>query len=377
MKRLIIILFPLITFISEAQQSVVWQMRNDSLFIVNGQSWNYVRSGVIFAYGHLLGTQVLRTRNDSLFIVNNNVWTYTPSGTMYAFTQVQGNQVIGMEGGTTGQYLKKNSNTNYDYVWYTAPAIPDSTTYQTKYRSDTARTNTYNAIGTKQPIGSYLVAADITGKLNTADTSNMLSAYRTAINGKQAAGTYATGTGTASGTNTGDNAVNSTYANDYRAANFVAGTNYVTPTGIGMPVYAQVTGSNVTTTGQALTDITGLSVALTTNAVYEFEAVLSVSTSAVTTGTAYGVNYSAAGGTVEAQITGASTSTASKTLRINALNSATALYLATSAQTGGVIIKGRITTGANAGNLTIQHLKLTSGTSTVFIGSFLKVVRIS
>ena len=359
MKRLIIILFPLITFISEAQQSVVWQMRNDSLFIVNGQSWNYVRSGVIFAYGHLLGTQVLRTRNDSLFIVNNNVWTYTPSGTMYAFTQVQGNQVIGMEGGTTGQYLKKNSNTNYDYVWYTAPAIPDSTTYQTKYRSDTARTNTYNAIGTKQPIGSYLVAADITGKLNTADTSNMLSAYRTAINGKQAAGTYATGTGTASGTNTGDNAVNSTYANDYRAANFVAGTNYVTPT------------------GQALTDITGLSVALTTNAVYEFEAVLSVSTSAVTTGTAYGVNYSAAGGTVEAQITGASTSTASKTLRINALNSATALYLATSAQTGGVIIKGRITTGANAGNLTIQHLKLTSGTSTVFIGSFLKVVRIS
>lgn len=155
-----------------------------------------------------------------------------------------------------------------------------------------------------------------------------------------------------------------------------AGTDYVTPTGIGMPVYAQVTGSNATTTGQALTDITGLSVALTTNATYEFEAVMSVSTSAVTTGTAYGVQYSVAGATVEAQITGASTSTASKTLRINALNSATALYLATSAQTGGIVIKGRITTGANAGNLTIQHLKLTSGTSTIFIGSFLKVTRI-
>lgn len=31
--------------------------------------------------------------------------------------------------------------------------------------------------------------------------------------------------------NTGDNAANTNYANDYRAANFVAGTNYVAPTG--------------------------------------------------------------------------------------------------------------------------------------------------
>ena len=34
-----------------------------------------------------------------------------------------------------------------------------------------------------------------------------------------------------SGTNTGDNATNTNYANDYRAANFVAGTNYLTPSG--------------------------------------------------------------------------------------------------------------------------------------------------
>lgn len=150
-----------------------------------------------------------------------------------------------------------------------------------------------------------------------------------------------------------------------------------TATGIGIPVYAQVTGSNATTTGQALVDVTGLSVALTTNAVYEFEAIMSVSTSAVTTGTAYGCNFSAAGAAVEAQISGAATSTATKTLRINALNTATALYLATSAQTGGIIIKGRVTTGANAGNFTISHLKLTSGTSTIFIGSLLKITRIS
>lgn len=164
--------------------------------------------------------------------------------------------------------------------------------------------------------------------------------------------------------------------NESKATMFTNPAFTGTPTGIGLPVFARVTGSNATTTGQALVNITGLSIALAINATYEFEAVLSVSTSAVTTGTAYGVNYSVAGGAVEAHITGASTSTASKTLRINALNTATTLYLATSAQTGGIIIKGIVTTGANAGNFTISHLKLTSGTSTVFINSFLKCTRI-
>lgn len=143
-----------------------------------------------------------------------------------------------------------------------------------------------------------------------------------------------------------------------------------------LALYARVTGSNATTTGQSLVNITGLSIPLAASATYEFEAVLSVSTSAVTTGTAYGVNYSAAGATVEASITGSSTATASKTLRISALNTATTLYLATSAQTGAILIKGGITTGANAGNLTISHLKLSSGTSTVFINSYLKAIRI-
>ena len=49
----------------------------------------------------------------------------------------------------------------------------------------------------------------------------------------------ATGTVTGSnlsGTNTGDNAANTNYASDYRAANFVAGTNYVAPGGaLGTP----------------------------------------------------------------------------------------------------------------------------------------------
>ena len=38
--------------------------------------------------------------------------------------------------------------------------------------------------------------------------------------------------GSSSGTNTGDNATNSNYASDYRAANFVAGTNYLAPSAV-------------------------------------------------------------------------------------------------------------------------------------------------
>ena len=96
----------------------------------------------------------------------------------------------------------------------------------------------------------------------------------------------------------------------------------------------------------------------------------------MTTGTKYGVNFSTSGATVSAVITGSSTATASKTERINALNTATGTYLTTSGQTGGVIIKGVINTGANEGNLSIQHLKVTSGTSTVFVDSFLKVIQV-
>lgn len=145
-----------------------------------------------------------------------------------------------------------------------------------------------------------------------------------------------------------------------------------------LPVYARVSGSNVTTTGQSLVDITGLSVALAANSVYDFEAVLSVGTSAVTTGTRYGVQFSAAGASVECTLHGTRVANTTTSERITALNTATATaYLAATSIQGAVLIRGILTTGSNAGNLTIQHLKVTSGTSTVYINSFLKVTKIS
>lgn len=54
------------------------------------------------------------------------------------------------------------------------------------------------------------------------------------------------------GTNTGDNAVNSNYSSDYRAANFVAGTNYLAPNGDG----SSLTGLTKTQVGLSNADNT-------------------------------------------------------------------------------------------------------------------------
>ena len=139
--------------------------------------------------------------------------------------------------------------------------------------------------------------------------------------------------------------------------------------------YSRVTGTNATSTTQTLSNIAGLTIAAAASSTYEFEAVLSVSTSAVATGTGYGVSYSGTASAIEGQITGSYTTTASKTLRVSALNTSYQAFLTSSAQTGGIIIKGVIVT-TTAGNLTIQHLKVTSGTSTVYVNSFLKVTKI-
>ena len=137
--------------------------------------------------------------------------------------------------------------------------------------------------------------------------------------------------------------------------------------------WAQVSSSNVTLTAQTLADITGLSLALLANSTYTFYAKLSVASSS-TAGNGYGVQYSAAGAAVEAGITGTLAAATQKALRISALNTSAQAFV-TVAANGSIEISGRITTGANAGNLTIQHLKVTSGTSTVYIGSFLTAVK--
>lgn len=138
-----------------------------------------------------------------------------------------------------------------------------------------------------------------------------------------------------------------------------------------------VSGSNATTTGQSLVDVTGLvSGTLTNSTLYEVEAFLNCTTSAVTTGTEYGIGAGGTGGAavVVALLTGSSTSaTAVSNQGLAASATASTAMLTTSGQSGFIYIHGWVTTrGSGTATISIQHLKVTSGTSTVLIGSWFR-----
>lgn len=130
--------------------------------------------------------------------------------------------------------------------------------------------------------------------------------------------------------------------------------------------------SNSSTTNLTLTNITDLSTTLLADAIYEFEANLSVGGSGAY-GVKYGIGFTGTG-TMEANINGMSNATIAKSLRLDTLNTASGIYLAGAAGglIGGVVIKGIIKT-TSTGTLTLQQAKVTSGTATVYQNSFLKV----
>lgn len=139
--------------------------------------------------------------------------------------------------------------------------------------------------------------------------------------------------------------------------------------------YARITGSDVTTSSTSLVDITGLSVALAANSVYEMEAHV-LALSSTTDQNEYGVNYSAAGASIDGTIRGylfADTHVGSG--EITAFNTATGPLQYTSK--GFLDFYCLVTTGANTGNLTIQHLKVTSGTATAYVNSYMKVTKVA
>lgn len=184
-----------------------------------------------------------------------------------------------------------------------------------------------------------------------------------------------------SGTNTGDQDLTGLVHTNRTALDLVSGTNTGDQTLVSLgaepaALFARVVGSDATTTGQSLVDITGLSLALEASSVYEFESFLTVNSSD-TNGNKYGVNFSSAGASVSAAIQ--APQTAGRywvTGIITALNTATAAYCTGATNiNGGLMIKGTLTTGANSGNLTVQHLKVTSGTSTVYVGSYVKAIK--
>lgn len=266
--------------------------------------------------------------------------------------------------------------------------------------------------------GGNSVWGSITGTL--ANQSDLQTALNLKAN-TASLGTLATqnGTfsGTSSGTNTGDNATNTQYSGlaaskqdalvsgtsiktvngttllgsgDLTTTQTTVSGNAGTATTLQTPrtingvsfngsaniiagQYARVSGANVTRTAQTLADITGLTIPLLANSVYDVQVCLSVASSS-TAGNGYALAYSAAGASVEGQISGTLAAATQKTMRIASF--AASQTFVTVAADGGIWIQAIVTTGANAGNLSAQHLKVTSGTSTVYINSYIRAIKI-
>jgi hypothetical protein len=155
------------------------------------------------------------------------------------------------------------------------------------------------------------------------------------------------------------------------------GTNF-SSTDIGAWTILKVITSDATTTGQVFVDVTGLrSATLLASTKYEIEAVLQVATTADATGTQYAIDGGGSGtvATTFAQVSGNSSgANTSQTTSYNTIDSANgATFLTYASGEGVVVIKGFITTrGTAPATIGIQHLKVTSGTSTVRVGSVLK-----
>lgn len=141
-----------------------------------------------------------------------------------------------------------------------------------------------------------------------------------------------------------------------------------------------VVASDVTTTNLTATDITGMTFAIGASETWSFEFHAKIGSSSAA-GTKYAVDIPASA-TIMGQVWGSLGSTtaytqdtvsADTTLGV-AFNTA---GLTTAAQGANLHIYGVVVNSTNAGNVTIQHAKVTSGTSTVYANSYFVARRIS
>jgi len=138
-------------------------------------------------------------------------------------------------------------------------------------------------------------------------------------------------------------------------------------------VIAACSGDAITST--SLVNVAGMTVPLTSGT-WMFEAMVSCASSS-TAGGRFGVQYSGSTTSVNAVQSGQlSTTTLSATARITALNTSSTIVGTTANAELMIRIFGKIivTTG---GNLTIQGLKVTSGTFTINASSFMWAQRIA
>ena len=130
--------------------------------------------------------------------------------------------------------------------------------------------------------------------------------------------------------------------------------------------------SDFVSSGTTQQTITGLSYAVLANTKYEFEVVLTGQASD-TAGVQFGVFFSAAGSTGSyVGIGGTTTTTSAYGGNVTGTQSGAVFWTETAVEKS-VFYKGIISIGANAGNITVDLTKQTSGTATVRAGSILKI----
>lgn len=107
-----------------------------------------------------------------------------------------------------------------------------ATAYRLKIKTDSLAAVIAGILATKQAIITTGTTAQyFRGDLSLATFPTTTAAFSNSTNKNFVTDAQATVIGNTLNSNSGDNATNTTYANDYRAANFVAGTNYLAPNG--------------------------------------------------------------------------------------------------------------------------------------------------
>jgi len=215
---------------------------------------------------------------------------------------------------------------------------------------------------------------------------------------------YPSGSGSCSGTNTGDQTlpvkasgsevdtgtddakfVTAKAINDSHNCPSVApgtsgnimssnGTDWISSAPSTLPKFAVCSGDAITS--QSLTDIAGMSIALTSGT-WIFEILISGSAATGTAGAQFGVNYSGTTTSINAEQFGQlATTTLAATARITAFNTASTIVMTTSAAQCFVKIFGQVVV-TGAGNLTAKGLKVTSQTLTINAASRMMAYKVA
>lgn len=186
------------------------------------------------------------TLNGGTQWTNSNTTLPTIGTDNITFSQIAGAGVY-----TNGTYLSLTGNifdvgSTYSANWNTAYTNRITSLTTTGSGVATLAANVLNIPTYTLPTATNLVLGGVkpdgTSILNTA---GVISVTPTSVGSPS-------GSGSSTGTNTGDNATNTNYASDYRAANFVAGTNYEVP--LTFSTGLNRTGNTITSTITQYTD---------------------------------------------------------------------------------------------------------------------------